>query len=77
MTVPAARCLERASALGRSGWFRFLLDAVPGAPRYRGESINVIIDRAVQDARAHAEVRINGLLIENHGDIPFLPPTCT
>lgn len=48
--------------------------ALPGAPKYRGESMEDIIQRAVADARAYAAGGMNGLLVENHGDIPFLRP---
>ncbi|WP_027133013.1 BtpA/SgcQ family protein [Geminicoccus roseus] len=47
---------------------------LPGTPRYKGEPMAVIVKRAVEDAQAYAKGGMNGLLIENHGDIPFLPP---
>jgi uncharacterized protein len=47
---------------------------LPGAPRYRGEPLATIIERAVDDARAYVEGGIDGLIIENEGDIPFLKP---
>jgi membrane complex biogenesis BtpA family protein len=47
---------------------------LPGTPRYKGEPMAAIIERAIQDAQAYAAGGMNGLLIENHGDIPFLPP---
>ena len=47
---------------------------LPGTPRYRGELMTVIVQRAIQDARAYAKGGMNGVLIENHGDIPFLRP---
>lgn len=46
----------------------------PGAPKYRGESIKNIIDRALNDAENYLEGGIHGLIIENHGDIPFSKP---
>lgn len=46
----------------------------PGAPRHRGASTAGIIDAALADARAYAEGGIDGLIIENHGDVPFLRP---
>jgi membrane complex biogenesis BtpA family protein len=33
-----------------------------------------IIDRAVQDALAYQEGAMDGVIVENHGDIPFLRP---
>lgn len=46
----------------------------PGAPRHRGESVAAIVDAALADADAYAEGGIDGLIIENHGDVPFLRP---
>ncbi len=50
------------------------LRPLPGAPRYRGETVTAIIDQAVADAEAYVKGGMNGLLVENHGDIPFLRP---
>lgn len=47
---------------------------LPGTPSYANESMDAIVERAVRDARNYAEGGMDGLLIENHGDIPFLPP---
>jgi membrane complex biogenesis BtpA family protein len=47
---------------------------LPGAPKYRNEPMRELIERALADARSYAQGGMNGLLIENHGDIPFLPP---
>jgi membrane complex biogenesis BtpA family protein len=47
---------------------------LPGTPRYKGEPMAAIVERAIQDAQAYATGGMDGLLIENHGDIPFLPP---
>jgi membrane complex biogenesis BtpA family protein len=46
----------------------------PGAPRHRGASTAEIVAAALADARAYAEGGIHGLIVENHGDIPFLRP---
>jgi membrane complex biogenesis BtpA family protein len=47
---------------------------LPGSPRYNGEPMTAIIDQALQDAFACVTGGMDGLMIENHGDIPFLPP---
>ena len=47
---------------------------MPGTPRYRDEAIDAIVRRAVQDAEAYAEGGMDGLIVENHGDIPFVRP---
>jgi membrane complex biogenesis BtpA family protein len=47
---------------------------LPGSPRYEGGSVQEIYDRAVFDAEAYVAGGIDGLIVENHGDIPFLKP---
>lgn len=48
------------------------LPPLPGTPRYRGESMQTIIDRALRDVDAFEKGGMNGIILENHGDIPFL-----
>ncbi|MFK8084178.1 MAG: BtpA/SgcQ family protein [Granulosicoccus sp.] len=48
--------------------------AFPGSPRYNGASIEAIYDACMRDAQAYLEGGMNGLIVENHGDIPFLKP---
>jgi len=45
---------------------------LPGSPRYDGGSVAAIYDRSLLDAEAYVAGGIDGLIIENHGDIPFL-----
>lgn len=47
---------------------------LPGAPQYAGESMDEIISRAVSDARTFREGGVDGMMVENDGDIPFLKP---
>lgn len=47
---------------------------LPGTPNYDGEPVGTIFDHALRDADAYAEARVDGLIVENHGDIPFLKP---
>ncbi|MBV8564120.1 MAG: BtpA/SgcQ family protein [Methylobacteriaceae bacterium] len=47
---------------------------LPGAPRYDGTPIRTICDRALRDAEAYVKGGMDGLIVENHGDIPFLRP---
>jgi membrane complex biogenesis BtpA family protein len=47
---------------------------LPGAPDYDGEPIGAIYNRAVADALCYAEAGFDGVIVENHGDIPFLKP---
>jgi predicted TIM-barrel enzyme len=46
----------------------------PGAPRYRGAAMDTIYDAAMRDAEALIDGGMHGLIIENHGDIPFSKP---
>ncbi len=48
--------------------------AFPGAPRYRGQPMSEIYDACLRDAEALIENGMHGLIVENHGDIPFLKP---
>lgn len=48
--------------------------AFPGAPRYRGQPVSEIYDACLRDAEALIENGMHGLIVENHGDIPFLKP---
>ncbi|WP_241524080.1 BtpA/SgcQ family protein [Oceaniglobus indicus] len=48
--------------------------AFPGSPRYDGRSMDALIETALKDARAYAEGGVDGLIVENHGDVPFLRP---
>ena len=48
--------------------------AFPGAPRYAGGGIDGIYDACMRDAEALIEGGMHGLMIENHGDIPFSKP---
>ena len=46
---------------------------LPGSPRYNGEGISGAVDAAIRDAKALQKGGIDGLLIENYGDLPFKP----
>ena len=48
--------------------------ALPGAPGYRGGPVARLYDQALRDAEAYVVGGVDGLIIENHGDIPFLRP---
>jgi hypothetical protein len=47
---------------------------LPGSPDHRGSDVEPIYDRAFDDARAYAAAGFDGLIVENHGDIPFAKP---
>lgn len=48
--------------------------AFPGAPRYRGAPRKEILDFCLRDAERLIAGGMHGLLVENHGDIPFSKP---
>jgi membrane complex biogenesis BtpA family protein len=50
------------------------LPPLPGSPRYDGRSVKQIREIAVEDARRYAEGGVDGLIVENEGDIPFVKP---
>lgn len=45
---------------------------LPGAPGYRG-SMQEIIDRAAYDAEQLVAGGVDGIIVENYGDVPFFP----
>jgi len=47
---------------------------LPGTPGYGGTPMGAIIDRALADAESYVAGGMDGLIVENHGDIPFLKP---
>ena len=47
---------------------------LPGAPDYDGESMEALYDYAVREAERYAAGGMDGVIVENHGDIPFLRP---
>lgn len=46
----------------------------PGAPRYRDATPAAIYDACLRDAAAYRDGGMHGLIVENHGDIPFSKP---
>jgi membrane complex biogenesis BtpA family protein len=47
---------------------------LPGSPDYTVDPVDLVYRRALQDARAYGSAGFDALIIENHGDIPFLKP---
>ena len=50
------------------------LPALPGAPRYDGRAVSEIYAAGVRDARTLAAGGIDGIIVENAGDLPFSRP---
>lgn len=47
---------------------------LPGSPEYDGTPIQNLIDYAVQEAQRYERGGVHGVIVENHGDIPFAKP---
>jgi len=47
---------------------------LPGSPAYNGEPVEDIYNYAVGEAVCYQNCGFDGVIIENHGDIPFLKP---
>jgi membrane complex biogenesis BtpA family protein len=47
---------------------------LPGSPDYAGEPMEAIYAYAVAEGLRYAKGGMDGLIVENHGDIPFLKP---
>lgn len=50
------------------------LPPLPGAPRYQGEPLSRIIDATLEELEHYREGGIDGLIVENQGDLPFAKP---
>lgn len=69
-----AGALARIFGPGRPLIGNLHLAPLPGTPRYKGASMAEIVDRAIRDAVAYRDGGMDGLMVENHGDVPFLRP---
>ena len=47
---------------------------LPGAPAYDGDEMAQLITHARAEAERYAAAGLDGLIVENHGDIPFSRP---
>jgi membrane complex biogenesis BtpA family protein len=47
---------------------------LPGAPEYEGEPVEDLIGFALAEAERYRAGGVDGLIVENHGDIPFVKP---
>lgn len=50
------------------------LMALPGAPHYRGQSLDELLQFTVDETEDLIEAGVDGFIVENHGDIPFIQP---
>ncbi len=50
------------------------LRALPGAPDYDGASMDSLVAHALSEAARYRQGGVDGLIVENHGDIPFAKP---
>ncbi|MCM2502707.1 BtpA/SgcQ family protein [Aureimonas altamirensis] len=47
---------------------------IPGSPRYDGSGVEALYERGLADARAYLDNGCHGVIVENHGDVPFAKP---
>ena len=76
-TVARARSNALEQVFGRKE--RVLIGVVhllplPGSPDYSDSGVEPIYEHALADARAYGAAGFDGLIVENHGDIPFAKP---
>ncbi|WP_428391071.1 BtpA/SgcQ family protein [Lichenicoccus sp.] len=50
------------------------LPALPGSPDYEGRPMDELITGAIAEASRYQDGGLDGLIVENHGDIPFSRP---
>ena len=50
------------------------LPPLPGSPGYDGEAMDALTDFALAEAERYRAGGMDGLIVENHGDIPFAKP---
>ena len=50
------------------------LKPLPGAPHYKGESLDEVVDYALREVRTYEEGGVDGLIVENGWDLPFSKP---
>ena len=50
------------------------LPALPGSPAYDGADMEDLIATALAEAQRYRDGGVDGLIVENHGDIPFAKP---
>ena len=76
MTVAARRGNAIQEIFGRSKVVIGVVHCLPlpGSPDYDGTPVTALLGRALEDARAYVDAGLDGLIVENHGDVPFLKP---
>jgi len=47
---------------------------LPGSPAYDGDAVDAIVAHALEEAGRYERGGVHGLIVENHGDIPFSKP---
>ena len=47
---------------------------LPGSPAYDGQPVAALVDFALAEAERYQRGGVDGLIVENHGDIPFSKP---
>lgn len=50
------------------------LKPLPGAPHYKGESLDEVVDYSLKEVRTYKKGGVDGLIVENGWDLPFSRP---
>lgn len=74
MSVGAATVLDRLFGVRKPIIAMIHALPLPGSPRGRGCDLEQVYERAVAEALGFEQGGVDGLLLENAGDIPFLKP---
>ena len=72
MSTPSTTLLPRWHSSRKVVTGMIHLRPLPGSPRYAGD-LPAVREAALRDAAALAEGGVDGLMIENFGDVPFYP----
>lgn len=74
MAKGSPSALDRIFGFGKALIGNLHLPPLPGTPRYEGDTVAQIAERALADLAAYQDGGMDGVVIENHGDIPFVKP---
>lgn len=48
--------------------------SLPGAPFYKGQSMDELLEYTMKEVEILIECDVDGFVVENHGDVPFVKP---
>ena len=50
------------------------LMSLPGSPHYRGQGLDELLMYTMDEVKILVDAGVDGFIIENHGDVPFIKP---